>query len=185
MENQRKEKYTKTEIKGTCATQIQCPLFKKIHSVKFSQTFGPPHCCKLLQTCNLESLRSGLTSAVCYFHPATEPESLEGSFSRSGRGEERSCQLWFQIYLHRRMSCRKRLVLFLRTLRGSSYKQTTVDPSTQAERRALELLFVEFRKLKELYYIALVTSLQKSVASGTWLLDLNLSSTVFCLSNLV
>lgn len=52
-----------------------------------------------------------------------------------------------------------------------------VDSSTQAERRGLELLFVGTRKLKELYYTVLAVALQKSVAAGAWLLNLNLSST--------
>lgn len=52
-----------------------------------------------------------------------------------------------------------------------------VGSSTQAERRGLELLFVGTRKLKELYYTVLAVALQKSVAAGAWLLNLNLSST--------
>lgn len=74
------------------------------------------------------------------------------------------------------------LLLRTRTLRGSSYKQTTVNPSTQAERRAVELLPAANIKLKDIY-IALAISLQKSVASRTWVLNLNLSSTVFYLAN--
>lgn len=38
-------------------------------------------------------------------------------------------------------------------------------------------------KVKGVIYIALAISLQKSVASRTWVLNLNLSSTVFYLTN--
>lgn len=55
-----------------------------------------------------------------------------------------------------------------------------VDSSAQAGRRGLALLLAVTRKIKELYYIIFAMSLQKSVASGAWFLNLNLSSA--CLS---
>lgn len=51
-----------------------------------------------------------------------------------------------------------------------------VDFSGLTGRRGLALLLVVTRKIKELCYIILAISLQKSVASGTWFLNLNLSS---------